>query len=177
MHFSSTPCKKRVRSVKFSVLTLPYISCIQVSLQSLKSSLLLKANRGSLQTKALLVWIFQVTNCQVSPVFSASHGPRSACFRHVVPATFTTNTVDTVRNFLWSTYWPSSHRWVSQAVPHFANSFNIVSVRFNFELLRDFSYIRYRYKTEWLHLPLQKKIYLGFVDNKINTAKGTSINL
>jgi hypothetical protein len=47
----------------------------------------------------------------------------------------------------------------------------IVSVLYTFELPRDTSYIRHRYKTEWLHLLLQKGISLGFVDNRINPLK------
>jgi hypothetical protein len=119
---------------------LSYTSYTLDSVQSLKSLLLPKVHGGSLQTNVVLIWIFQVTYFQVSPVFPESHGPRSACFRHVVSVTFTGNAIDTVRNFLWSTYWPSSHKSVSQAVPHFANSFNIVFARFKFEFLRDSCY-------------------------------------
>jgi len=45
------------------------------------------------------------------------------------------------------------------------------SVRYTFELPRDTSYIRHRYKTEWLHFLLQKDISLGFVDKRINPLK------
>lgn len=64
-------------------------------------------------------------------------------------------------------------------MPRFANSFNVVSARFKYELLRDspYEYIRYRYKTERLHLLLQKKISLGFVDKKINRSSDTGIKL
>jgi len=103
-------------------------------------------------------------------MFPQSHVPRSACFLNVVPATFTGETRDTVRSLLGITYWPSSHGWVSYSVPQLENSANIVSVRYTFELLRDTSYIRYRYKTEWLHLLLPKNISLGFVDGR-NTVR------
>jgi hypothetical protein len=155
---------------------LPYTSCTMDSFQSLKSSLVSKVHGRSLQTNAVLVFIFQVTYFQEWPVVPESHGPQTAYFRHVVPATFTGNAIDTVRNSLWSTYWSSSHKRVFQAVPHLAHSFNIVSVRFKFELLRESSYIKYRYKTEWLHLLLQQNISLGFVDNKINRPSGTCMS-
>jgi hypothetical protein len=108
-----------------------------------------------------------VTYFQVPTVFPESHGPRSACFPSVAPVTFTANTPVTVRTLLWSTYWPSSRKWISQGVLLSENSLNILSVHYAFEILRDASCIRYRYKTELLHLRLQKNIFLGFVDNKI----------
>ena len=49
----------------------------------------------------------------------------------------------------------SSHKWISKGVPLPVNSFNIVSVHYTFELLRDNSCIIYRYKTQ-----LKNKIQL-----------------
>jgi len=69
---------------------------------------------------------------------------------------------------MWRTYWPSSDKGISQGVSNFENSFNIVSVSYTSELLRDTSYIKYRHKIERLYLLLKKNIYLGFVDNRIN---------
>jgi len=109
---------------------------------------------------------FQVTYFQVSPVFPQPHVPRSACFLNVVPTTFTGETGDTIRSLLWITYWPSSQEWVSYGVLQLENSVNNVSVRCTFEILRDTSYIRYRYKTEWLYLLLPKNISFGFVDSR-----------
>jgi hypothetical protein len=95
-------------------------------------------------------------------MFLQCHVPRSACFLNVVPATFTGKSIDTIRSLLWITYWPSPQEWVSHGVPQLENSVNIVYIRYTFELLRDTSYISYKYKTEWLHL-LPKNISLGFV--------------
>lgn len=100
------------------------------SFQSLKSSLIPKVHGDSLQTNAVLFWIFPS-----DLLFPQSHVPRSACFLNVVPATFAGKTRDTIRSLLWRTFWPSSHKWV--CVPQFGKSFNIVSVRYTFELLRD----------------------------------------
>ena len=71
--------------------------------------------------------------------------PTSACFPIVAPATCARHTTDTVRSLLlWSTYLPSSHKWVSQGVPRFENSFKTGSVRCMFELPSQNFYIRYR---------------------------------
>jgi len=85
-----------------------------------------------------------VTYLQVSTVFPESHGPRCACFLSVAPATFAGSSLDRVRSLLWSTYMLSSHTWISKSVPLSVNSFNIVSVHYTFELLRDNSCISYR---------------------------------
>jgi hypothetical protein len=106
----------------------------------------------------------------VSPVFPKSRGPRKTRLPNVVPAAFAGNTLDTVRSRLWSTYWPNSHKWISQGVPRLENSFNIISVRYTPELLRNNSCIRYRLKTELLHLLLQKNI-----SNRINILNGMGI--
>ena len=98
---------------------------------------------------------FQVTYFQVLTVFPESHGPWSACFPSVVPPTFAGSSLDAVHSLLWSTYMLSSHKWISKGVPLPVNSFNIVSVHYTFELLRDNSCIIYRYKTE-----LKNKIQL-----------------
>ena len=93
-----------------------------------------------------------------SSVFPETHGPQSVCFPSLAPATFPGNTIDTIRSLLWSSYKSSSYKWLSQGVARFENNFNIVSVRYTCELSRDNSYIyvRYRKRTEWLHL-LRKK--------------------
>ena len=66
-------------------------------------------------------------------VFPETRGPLYACFPNVAPATFVGNIIETIRSLLCSTYWSSSHKWVSQAVPRFENSFNIICVRYTFE--------------------------------------------
>ena len=81
-----------------------------------------------------------MTYLQVSPVFPQSHCPRSSCLPNVVPATFAGHTLHTVLSFLWSTYWPSSHMWISQGVPRFENTFFIGSARYTFELFRHLLY-------------------------------------
>jgi len=79
-----------------------------------------------------------VTYFHVFLVFPKSHGPEYACFPSVACHI----------DFTWRTYWPNSHKGISQGVPHFEKSFNIVSVRYMSELLRDTSYMKYRHKTE-----------------------------
>jgi hypothetical protein len=109
-----------------------------------------------------------VTYFQVPTVFPESHGLQSACFSSVASAIFAGNTPLEVRSLLWSTYGPSSYKWISQFVLRSENSFTVVSVHYTSGLLRDRSWIRYRYKTQLFHLLLQKNIFLGFVDNRIN---------
>jgi hypothetical protein len=118
-----------------------------------------------------------VTYFHVFLAFPKSHGLEYACFPSAALATFAENTMDAIHSLLWRTYWPSSHIGVSQGVPHFEKNFNIVSVRYMSELLRDTSYIKYKHKTERLHLLLKKNIYLGFVDNRINKPNGLRIKL
>ena len=143
-----------------------YTSCTLDYFQSLKSSLVPKYTVIFFKRMPCQSGSFQVTYFQVSPMFPQSHVPWSACFLIVFPATFTGKTIDTIRSPLWTTYWPSSHEWVSHGVPQLENTVNIVSVLYAFELLRDTSYIRYRYKTEWLHLLLPKNISHGFADSR-----------
>jgi len=118
-----------------------------------------------------------VTYFHVFPAFPESHGPEYACFPSVALATFTRNTTDAIHSPLWRTYWSSSHKGVSQGVPHFEKSLNIVSVRYTSELLRDISYMKCKHKTERLHLLLKKNIYLGLVDNRLNKPNGLRIKL
>ena len=123
---------------------LPYTSRTHDSFQSLKSSLLLKVHGASLETNAVLVWIFPSDLLPSFACVPSVSRRRSSCLTNVDPATFAGNTIVNVGSLLSSTYRPSSHKWVSQGVPRFENSFNIVSVRYMFEILRHTSYIRYR---------------------------------
>jgi hypothetical protein len=105
-------------------------------------------------------------------VFPDSYLPRSVCFSNVVSATFTGNTLDTIRNLLWNPYWLGSYKRISHGVSRFENISYITSVRYMFKLVRIASYVRYRYKTEWLNFLFQANISLISVDNWIKIPYG-----
>jgi hypothetical protein len=143
---------------------LPDTSFTLDSVQSLKSSLLPKVHGDSLQTNALLVWIFpsdllpscacvyrvsRPTVCLFPQCISCQI--RRECYRYSQRSSV---------KHVFGLVLTSEYLTVCLLI--------IVPVRYTFEPPTHTSYIRHKYKTEWLHLLLQKDISLGFVDNRIN---------
>jgi len=143
-----------------------YTSCTLDSFQSLKSSLIPKVHGDYLRRNAVLVWIFPSDLLPSFACVPSVSRPTVCLFPqcrscHIHKEKYRYNSQSSVGHLL-----ASSHEWGSHGVPQLENSVDVVSVRYTFELLRDTSYIRYRYKTEWLHPFLPKNISLGFVDSK-----------
>lgn len=77
--------------------------------------------------------------------------------------------------FLWSPYWPGSHKRTAKGMSCLEHSSYVVSVHSTFKLFRNTP--RHGYQMEWFNFILQRNISLRSINNWTNKSNGIGTKL